>query len=135
MARKQTEYTWDTYVEEAQIEPFRLKVSAEETLEFEAPSGNALLRIMQGIRRGDLELILRSLVGDDWERVEDLLDKASHKALPALVEDMLDHFDLYEPVTLIGPGGGKVTKKRPRDIQALINQGYRPAGEAPASSV
>jgi len=135
MARKQTEYTWDTYVEEARIEPFRLKVSTDETLEFEAPTGTALLRIMQGLRRGDLELILRSLVGDDWERVENLLGNAGHKALPSLVEDMLDHFDLYEPVTLIGPGGGKVTKKRPRDIQALLNQGYRPAGEAPASSV
>lgn len=133
MARKQTEYTWDSYVEEARIEPFRLKVSAEETLEFEAPTGTALLRIMQGLRRGDLELILRSLVGDDWERVENLLSRAGHKALPSLVEDMMDHFDLYEPVTLIGPGGGKVVKKRPREIQALINQGYRPAGEAPAS--
>ncbi len=133
MARKQTEYTWDSYVEEARIEPFRLKVSAEETLEFAAPTGTALLRIMQGLRRGDLELILRSLVGDDWERVENLLSRAGHKALPSLVEDMMDHFDLYEPVTLIGPGGGKVTKKRPREIQALINQGYRPAGEAPAS--
>lgn len=133
MSRKQTEYTWDSYVEEARIESFRLKVSTDETLEFEAPTGTALLRIMQGLRRGDLELILRSLVGDDWERVENLLGAAGHKALPSLVEDMMDHFDLYEPVTLIGPGGGKVTKKRPREIQVLINQGYRPAGEAPAS--
>lgn len=133
MARKQTEYTWDTYVEEARIEPFRLKVSTDETLEFEAPTGTALIQIMRGLRQGDLELILHSLVGDDWERVDILLSQAGHKALPALVEDMMDHFDLYEPVTLIGPGGGKVSKKRPRDIQALINQGYRPAGEAPAS--
>jgi len=126
--------TWDQYTEEASLAPFELPVSEEETLVFEAPDGNALIRIHQGLRMGDLELILRSLVGDDWPRVEELLGKASHKALPALVEDMLDHFDLYEKVTLIGPGGGKVTKKRPREIRALLAQGYRAVGEAPASS-
>lgn len=126
--------TWDQYRDEAAGEPFKLPINSEETLEFPMPSGTALIRIMQGLRIGDLELILRSVVGDDWPRIEDLLSKAGHKALPSLVEDMLDHFDLYEPVTLIGPGGGKVVKKKPREIQALFNQGYRPAGEAPASS-
>jgi hypothetical protein len=53
--------------------------------------------------------------------------------MPSLTEDLMDHFDLYEPVTLVGPGGGKVTRKRPLEIQTLINQGYRPVGEAPAS--
>lgn len=125
--------TWDQYVDEAKVEPFRLPVSEEETIVIEAPSGVALMRIMQGIRSGDLELILRALTGEQWERITELLGGASHKALPSLTEDMLDHFDLYEPVTLVGPGGGKVTVKRPREIQALINQGYRPAGEAPAS--
>lgn len=126
--------TWDQYTEEATLAPFELPVSKEETLVFEAPDGNALIRIHQGLRLGDLELILRSLVGDDWPRIEELLGKASHKALPALVEDMLDHFDLYEKVTLLGPGGGKVTKKRPREIRALLAQGYRVVGEAQASS-
>lgn len=125
--------TWDQYAEEAAGEPFVLRVSEDETLEFEMPSGTALIRIMQGLRTGDLELTLHAIAGEQWPRVEELLSKAGHKALPNLVEDMLDHFDLYEPVTLIGPGGGKVTRKRPRDIQMLINQGYRPAGEAPAS--
>ena len=125
--------TWDQYVDEARVEPFRLPVSDEETLIVEAPSGVALMRIMQGMRSGDLELILRALTGEQWDRINELLAGASHKALPSLTEDMLDHFDLYEPVTLVGPGGGKVTAKRPREINALINQGYRPAGEAPAS--
>lgn len=133
MSQKQFK-SWDQYTEEAAGEPFRLPINEEETLVFEMPSGTALLRILQGLRSGDLELILRSVVGEDWPRIEHLLSKAGHKALPMLVEDMLDHFDLYEPVTLIGPSGGKVTKKRPREIQMLINQGYRPAGEAPASS-
>lgn len=126
--------TWDDYVDEAKVAPFTLEVSKDETLTFEAPSGVALLRITHGLRTGDLEVILHALVGEGWPRVEELLGTASHKALPNLVEDMMDHFDLYEPVTLIGPGGGRVTRKRPREIQVLINQGYHPAGEAPAST-
>ena len=133
MAKNDHFKSWDAYVDEARIEPFRLVVSEDETLVFEAPSGNALMRIMQGIREGDLELILHALAGEQWDRVTELFEGASHKVLPNLVEDMLDHFDLYEDVTLVGPGGGKVTRRRPRDIQTLINQGYRPAGEARAS--
>lgn len=121
---------WDEYVEEARIEPFRLQVSDDETLVFEAPTGVALMRIMEGLRKGDLELILVAITGDQWERLRELFGGAGHKALPALTEDLMDHFDLYEPVTLIGPGGGKVTRKRPREIQAMLNQGYRPMGEA-----
>lgn len=133
MAEKQFK-TWDEYAQEAAGEPFKLPVSKDETLVFEMPTGTALLRIMQGLRTGDLELILHSIVGEDWHRVEQLLSKAGHKALPWLVEDMLDHFDLYEKVTLVGPGGGKVTRKRPREIRTMIEQGYRPVGEAPAST-
>jgi triosephosphate isomerase len=85
---------------------------------------------MRGLREGDLELILASLTGDQWERLQELLGGVGHKAMPKLTEDLMDHFDLYEPVTLIGAGGGKVTRKRPTEIQALLNQGYRPVGEA-----
>lgn len=128
----QQTHTWDSYVQEAKIEPFRLVVSDAETLTFEAPSGVALMRIMQGMREGDPELILVALTGDQWPRLEELLGGAGHKAFPALVEDLCDHFEIYEDVTLVGPGGGKVTARRPRKIQALINQGYRPVGEAPS---
>ena len=133
MAAKQQTHRWDKYVEEAQIEPFRLQVSDDETLVFPPPSGVALIRIAQGLRSGDIELILRCLVGDDWPRLEELLGGAGHKAFPALVEDMMDHFDLYEEVALEGPGGGRVRARRPREIQSLIAQGYRPAGEARSS--
>lgn len=121
---------WDTYVEEARIEPFRLQISDDETLVIEAPTGAALIQIMRGLRAGDLEIILFSLAGDHWPRIQELFGGVGHKAMPALTEDLMDHFDLYEPVTLQGPSGGKVTRKRPREIQALINQGYRPMGEA-----
>jgi hypothetical protein len=121
---------WDQYKEEAKVAPFLLPIDDNETLVFENPSGAALIQIMHGLRVGDLELILSSLAGDNWPRLQELFGDAGHKVMPRLTEDLMDHFDLYEPVTLIGPGGGKVTRKRPRDIQALINQGYRPMGEA-----
>lgn len=124
---------WDQYATEAEVEPFRLPVSDEETLVFECPSGTALLRVSQGMRSGDLELILRAVVGEQWERVEQLLGSAGHKAFPALVEDMMAHFDMYEDVALVSPDGGKRTARRPTEIRRLLAIGYRPVGEDRAS--
>lgn len=127
----QTAYRkWDQYVEEAQIEPFKLEVSEGETLVFNAPSGVGLIAIMRGLRMGDIEVILSNLAGDQWDRLLELFGGAGHKAMPSLCEDLMDHFELYDPVTLVGPGGGKVTRSRPTEIKAMINQGYRPVGEA-----
>lgn len=125
-----TEKRWDQYVEEAKVEPFRLRISDDEVLEFTNPSATALIQIMRGLRQGDLEAILVALAGDQWPRLEELFGGTGHAAMPALTEDLMDHFELYEPVTLVGPGGGKVTRKRPTEIQAMLNQGYRPVGEA-----
>ena len=126
--------TWDAYVEEAAIEPFVLKVSPDETLTFTAPTGVSLMRVSQGLRSGDLELCITAVTGDQWPRMRELLDGASHKALPALLEDMMDHFELYEDVVLVSPTGDRVTRRRPTEIRPLLDAGYRPAGEAPASS-
>lgn len=125
--------TWDQYTREAEVPPFELPVSAEETLTFECPSGTALLRVMQGLRSGDLELILRAVVGEQWQRVEELLGNAGHKAFPALVEDMMAHFDMYDDVALVSPDGGKRTARRPTEIKRLLDIGYRPVGEGRAS--
>lgn len=134
MSAKQQFKTWDQYVTEAKIEPFEIPVGKDaEPIVIDNPTGARLLRITQGLRQGDLELILVALCGDAWEKVEALMDSAPHGVLPELVEDMMNHFDLYEDVTLVGPGGGKVTARRPREIQGLINRGYRPVGEAEAS--
>src|SRR5690606_11501323 len=94
---------WDEYVEEAKIETFELGISDDETLIFEAPTGAALIQIMRGLRNGDLEVILANLAGDQWERLLELFGGVGHKAMPALTEDLMDHFELYEPVTLVGP--------------------------------
>lgn len=134
MAKNQKqEYSWDDYAEEAAGEPFRLRKPDGEVVEFEMPSGTAIMRIQQGFRAGDAEAMLRGLVGDNWHVLEELLAKTGHKALRSIVDDMMAHFDLYDEVTLVGPGGGRVKVSRPTEINALIEQGYRPLGEHQAS--
>lgn len=128
--KKQTEFLWDTYVEEAKVDPFNLKVSADETIVIPGPNGMATIRINQGVRDGDLEIILYALVGEHWPRIQELLEAANSGAFESLVEDMMEHFNLYHDVVLIGPGGGKVKEKRPTKIKRLLDMGYREQGEA-----
>lgn len=127
------QYSWDDFVTEAEIQPYELKVSADKTIVIDNPSGAALMHISSGMRNGDLEFILVNLCGDSWPDVQELVQDAPHGVLPSLVESLMDHFDLYEPITLIGPGGGKVVRRKPREIRAMMNQGYRPMGETAAS--
>lgn len=125
-------YSWDRYVKEAARDPFVLDVSGEEIV-IAVPSGTALIRISQGMREADLELMLRALVGEQWSKIETLLAQAGYEAFEALVDDMLEHFGLNQEMTLVGPGGGKVTASRPKEIQRLLRMGYVVQGEAPAS--
>lgn len=122
--------TWDQYTEEAAHEPFQLPVSKDETLIIEAPTGATLIAWARAYRTGDVEAMLATLTNEHWERVQQLLAKAGHKALENLVTDMMLFFDLAEDMELIGPGGGKVKEKDPRKVRVMIQQGYRPAGEA-----
>lgn len=134
MSTKKQFKAWDQYVTEANIDAFEIPTGKESgPIVISNPTANQIMRISQGLRTGDLELIIVNLCGDSWEQVEALMETAPHGVLPVLVEDMMAHFDLYEDVTLVGPGGGKVTAKRPREIQGFINRGYRPVGEADAS--
>ena len=121
---------WDQYVEEARHEPFQLPVSEEETIVIEAPSGAQLIQWARAYRSQDAEAMLIVICGEQWPRIEQLLAKAGYKAMENLVTDMMLFFDLAEDITLIGPGGGKITEKDPRKLRVLIKQGYRPEGEA-----
>ncbi|AZS11712.1 tail assembly chaperone [Arthrobacter phage Maja] len=121
---------WDQYVEEAKHDAFELPVSEKETLIIEAPTGASLIQWARAYRSNDAEVMLAVLCGDQWPRVEQLLAQAGHKAMENLITDMMIHFDLAEDMTLIGPGGGKVTEKDPRKIRLLLKQGYRLEGEA-----
>ena len=121
---------WDQYVEEARHEPFQLPVSDEETIIIEAPTGVQLIQWARAYRAQDPEAMLIVMCGDQWSRVEQLLAKAGHKAMENLVTDMMLFFDLADDITLVGPGGGKITERDPRKIRVLLKQGYRPEGEA-----
>jgi len=124
--------TWDQYTEEAAHESFQLPVSEDETLVIEAPTGASLIQWARAYRSNDIEAMLLVLCGEQWNRVEQLLAKAGHRAMENLITDMMLFFDLAEPMTLVGPGGGKVKEKDPRKIRLMLNQGYRLEGEAPS---
>lgn len=122
--------SWDDYTSEAAHAPFELPVSEDQTIVIQAPTGASLIQWARAYRAGDMEAMLVTLCGDEWSQVEPLLAKAGHSAFENLITDMMIFFDLAEDVTLIGPGGGKITEKDPRKIQALMKTGYRPEGEA-----
>lgn len=134
MAKNTETYLWDDYVEEAELPDFVMKdKEGTERLRVKNPSGVQLLRIAQGLRSGDLALMLLGLTGDGHDDAMKLLSTAGHKALPKLVEDLMEHFNLYDEMELVGPGGGVVRESRPTKIIQLLKMGYTPKGEAPAS--
>lgn len=122
--------TWDQYAEEGARPPFQLKVSEEETVEVQMPTGAALVRFASSYRDGDMQAMLYAMCGDAWPRIEELISKAPYKAMENLVTDMMLHFELAEEHELVAPGGGKRYERDPRKIRALLRQGWRPAGEA-----
>ena len=122
--------SWNEYAEEAKHDAFQLPVSEDETIIVEAPTGASLIQWARAYRTGDMEAMLITLCGDQWNRVEKLLATAGHSAFENLITDMMLFFDLAEDVVLVGQGGGKVTEKDPRKIRAMLKQGYRPEGEA-----
>ena len=126
-------YDWDTYAEEAKVPDFVLKTK-EGTIKITNPTGVQIMRVSQGMRAADLELMLLGLTGDAYDDVTALLGQAGHQAFPRLVEDLMDHFGIYDEVTLRGPGGGTVKEKRPTKIKALLEMGYTVKGEARPSS-
>lgn len=130
MAQQKPFKTWDQYTEEAKHDPFELPVSDDYTIVVEAPTGASLIQWARAMRTGDMQAMLITVCGDKWSEVEPLLSKAGHAAFENLLVDMMVFFDLTEDVTLVGPGGGKVIRKDPREIRAMMKQGYRPEGEA-----
>lgn len=133
MARNTDFRTWDSFVDEAQVPDYQLVISSDETIAIPNPTGVGLLRMAQGMRSGDLQVMLMGLTGDAWPRVEVLISKAPHGVLDKLVEELMGYFGFYEDHVLVGPGGGKVTEKSPRKIRQLLQMGYTMEGEARAS--
>lgn len=131
MSQNQQQFkTWDQYAEEAKRAPFELPVSKDETLIVEAPTGTSLLQFMRAYRAGDIEAMLITLVGDQWDRFEQLIGTGGYDAFNELVTDMTLFFDLAEEYELVSRDGGKRREKDPRKIRNLLKSGYRYAGEA-----
>lgn len=124
-----THKQWSTYAEEAKVEDFVLEVDGDDPIVFTNPSATALLRIAEGVQRGDIDLILTALCGDNYDRVYALLGSAGHSAMAALTEDLMDHFNLYDPVSFQSPTGKRLEVTRPTEARKLVNQGWRPVGE------
>ena len=127
--------SWDEYAKEAEHEPFVLPISEKKSVKIEVPTGHRLIQFNRAQRTGDAEAMLIMLCGDAWEEIESLVLSAGHKAMESLMIDIMEFFDLVEAVTLVGPGKGDKpgpvkTVKDPRQIAKLLNQGYRPMGEA-----
>lgn len=129
MAKQETIKQWDTYADEADVPDFVIQVKDGDDIRVSNPTGTQVMRISQGLRSGDLELILTGVCGDSYPAIDTLMGSTGHKAFPALVEDLMDHFDLYEEVQLVGPSGGTVKAKRPTKVKQLIDLGYKVKGE------
>ena len=127
MATNEVTRTWDNYAREAEAADFVLK-TADGEIRITNPTGARIKRVAQGMRAGDLDLILLGLTGDAYQDVTALVDTAGHKAMPKLVEDLMEHFDMYEEIELQGPGGGTVTATKPREVKRLLAMGYTPKG-------
>ena len=126
---KQT-YVWDDYVAEADAPDFVLSdKGGTELLRVTNPTGPRVMRVSEGLRRSDLDLILLGLTGDAYADTVKLLGGAGSKALPRLVEDIMAHFDMYDEVELVAPGGNTVKVAKPTEVRALLKAGYK-AGEA-----
>ena len=129
MTHKPQSYVWDDYVAEAEAPDFVLTGrDGTELLRVTNPTGTRVMRVSEGLRRGDLDVVLMGLTGDAYAAATALLSKAGAKALPRLVEDLMAHFDMYDEVELVAPGGNIVKATKPTEIRALLKAGYQ-AGE------
>ena len=125
MSTRKSTHSWDQYVKEAEAEDFVL-TTADGEIRVTNPTGIRVMLVAQGMRTGDLDAILLGLTGEAYEAIKGLLATSGHKALPKLVEDLMDHFDMYDEIELVGPGGGTVKATRPREIRGLLSSGYTP---------
>lgn len=134
MTAKKNEFvTWDELTADAGGEPFQLKISEDETLVIEQPSGMALIEFTEAQARGDVRNVLKSLTGEKFDEVMELLKRPNtHKLMDNLVYMLCDHYGLIEEHTLISEAGKKRKEKDPRKIRLMLNQGWRMEGEAPA---
>lgn len=129
MSKSNPTIDFDKIQTEAEIEDVTINAKDAEPIVLKAPDGLGLMRLAEAYRQGDEAAMLMAVCGDKYKAVEALLPRASHLALPALVEQLLDKFKLYQDFDFVGPGGGTVTERIPSKIKNLQRLGYKPLGE------
>jgi predicted NAD/FAD-dependent oxidoreductase len=95
-------YRFDTYVEEARTDPFRLETPDGSVLEIPAPLAGTLLEMdyTTSPRR-----VLRLLCGEQYEAVYALVAQHPGSVLNRLLSDLMQHFgaDQVPPGAGLGP--------------------------------
>ena len=124
-------FDFDAATIEAQHEPFFIDFQGDdgpESIEIATPTSTQIMRIAQGQRSGDAELIMVGLCGDKWPDVEKLLSRSPFGTMLKLIEAIMDHFDLNDEVEMQGPGGGKRKAKTFDEVQRLQRLGWTTTG-------
>lgn len=85
------EYSFDSYATEAEPIPFKLRVSQDEVIVIPYPTGDQMLRVDESRTARE---ILRSLCGDQWTRVFELVGDKHAKVMEKLADDIRHHFGL-----------------------------------------
>lgn len=88
--------TWNTYVTEAQHEPFPLHLSDTETLHIEVPTGADMKAFGLAQRTGNEDLAMTSLFGEHAERIAELSADAPFGALANLTKDVAQYFGIVD---------------------------------------
>lgn len=120
---------WDDYVAEAEVPPFQLVVSDEETLEIACPDGEALLKVARAGREGDHLAVLEIITGEQWNRVSELVSKAPYQVMLDLSVDLQVHFGMTDEYQMVNPSGGKKTVSDPRLVRKMRKNGWKVVGE------
>lgn len=83
---------WDTYVKEAEKEPFKLYVNSKKTILVKQPTSQQLIDAAEMAGSAPFAEQLATICGDASEEVLKVAKSAPMGALEKLLEDIMDYF-------------------------------------------
>lgn len=94
--------SWDQYAQEveAEIQPFKLPISDDETLTITCPTGLGLRDMARAQATGDFEGIVAAAFGDQAERMWELAGTAGFPVINRVLADVMAHYG--RPVEQLG---------------------------------
>lgn len=84
--------TFDQYTAEADLPPFELPVSEEETLLFRCPSADDMKVIAHAQLTQNFDLMVTGACGEHAERMWELVGDKPFPVIRSIVKDLMDHF-------------------------------------------